>query len=74
LQIIGPKKSYLDFFYEMLKRKLDMKEWKCVQVGHHNKIAKVLGDYHRKGWKLHTYQATGQATLVSHYLLFEKEV
>jgi hypothetical protein len=29
-------------------------------------------DYEEKGWRLHTYQATGQATMVNHYLLFER--
>jgi len=43
-----------------------------VEVGHHKKIAETIGEYQRKGWRLHTYQATGQATLVSHYLLFER--
>jgi len=49
-----------------------LKEWKCVQVGHHNRIGQVIEKLEGEGWRLHTYQATGQATLVSHYLLFEK--
>ncbi|MDH5783535.1 MAG: hypothetical protein OEZ35_07745 [Candidatus Bathyarchaeota archaeon] len=49
-----------------------MKEWKCVQIGHHKNVAKAIEKYQKEGWRLHTYQATGQATLVSHYLLFEK--
>jgi len=49
-----------------------LKEWKCVEIGHHKNIAEAIGEYQRKGWRLNTYQATGQATLVSHYLLFEK--
>jgi hypothetical protein len=50
-----------------------LKEWTCVQVGHHKNIAEVIEEYQRNGWSLHTYQATGQATLVSHYLLFERD-
>jgi hypothetical protein len=49
-----------------------MKEYLCVQVDHHKKIAKAIQDHIMQGWRLHTYQATGQATLVSHYLLFER--
>ena len=51
-----------------------MKEYICVQVDHHKEIGKVIEEYQKKGWHLHTYQATGQATLVNHYLLFEREV
>jgi len=49
-----------------------MKEYECVQLGHHNKIAKVIQEYLMNGWRLHTYQATGQGALVTHYLLFER--
>ena len=49
-----------------------MKEYLCVQVGHHKDIAKVTQEYIMQGWRLHTYQATGQAAMVTHYLLFEK--
>ncbi|MGB5926456.1 MAG: hypothetical protein WBH01_10315 [Dehalococcoidia bacterium] len=49
-----------------------MKEYECVQVDHHKKIAEVIQEYIMKGWHLHTYQATGQGTTVTHYLLFEK--
>ena len=50
-----------------------MKEYVCVQVGHHKKIAKVAEEYQTKGWCLHTYQAQGSPTMVNHYLLFERE-
>ena len=50
-----------------------MKEWTCVQVGHLKNVAEVIEEYQSDGWRLHTYQATGQAALVSHYLLFERE-
>ena len=49
-----------------------MKEYECVQVDHHKKIAKVIQEYMAQGWHLHTYQATGETTWVIHYLLFEK--
>ena len=49
-----------------------MKEYECVRVGHHKKIAKVIQEHLMNGWHLHTYQATGQAALVTHYLLFER--
>jgi len=54
------------------KGEIRLKEWKCVQIGHHKNVAKAIEKYQKEGWRLHTYQATGQATLVSHYLLFEK--
>jgi hypothetical protein len=49
-----------------------MKEWECVQVSHHNKIAEVIENYQKDGWSLHTYQAQGSPVLVNHYLLFER--
>jgi len=49
-----------------------MKEYECVQLDHHKKIAKKIQEYQVQGWKLHTYQATGQGTLITHYLLFER--
>ena len=49
-----------------------MKEYECVQVGHHKKIAKVIQEHLIDGWHLHTYQATGIGTDVKHYLLFER--
>ncbi len=51
-----------------------MKEWICVQVGHHKKIGKVIEEYQREGWHFHTYQAQGSPTMVNHYLLFEKDI
>jgi hypothetical protein len=49
-----------------------MKEYICIQLDHHKKIAEVTQKYMMEGWRLHTYQATGQATIVTHYLLFER--
>jgi len=51
---------------------VELKEWECVQVNHHKDIGKVIEEWERKGWRLHTYQATGYGTDVKHYLLFEK--
>jgi hypothetical protein len=50
-----------------------MKEYLCIQVGHHKKIGRVLEEYQREGWQLHTYQAQGSPTMVNHYLLLEKD-
>jgi hypothetical protein len=55
-----------------------MKQYQCVQVGHHNDIGKVIEEYQKNGWHFHTYQATTTlaslvAPVVSHYLLFEKD-
>ena len=53
-----------------------LKEWKCVLVGHHNDVGKVIEEWEKSGWHLHTYQATGDVGMttafVNHYLLFEK--
>jgi hypothetical protein len=49
-----------------------LKEWKCVLVGHHDNIGKVITDWEKEGWRLHTYQATEYRMEVNHYLLFEK--
>ena len=50
-----------------------MMEYKCVQVGHHKKIAEVAERYLTNGWSLHSYQAAGAPNNVVHYLLFERE-
>ena len=49
-----------------------VKEYECVQVNHHKEIAKVVKEYLTNGWHLHTDQATGLGTTVTHYLLFER--
>jgi hypothetical protein len=53
-----------------------LKEYECVQVGKrardHKDIGKTIEEWQKKGWRLHTYQATGLSTAVNHYLLFEK--
>ncbi len=49
-----------------------MKEYECVQVDHHKKIAKIIQEYLMNRWHFHTYQATGEAPVVTHYLLFER--
>ena len=49
-----------------------MKEYECVEVGHHKNIGKTIEEWQEKGWRLRTYQATGSPTAVNHYLLFEK--
>jgi len=49
-----------------------LKEWTCVQVGHHKRIGDLIEEYQREGWRLHTYQAQGTPTMVNHYLLFER--
>jgi len=50
-----------------------LKEWACVQVGHHKKISEAIERHQKEGWSLHTYQAMGTPTLANHYLLFERE-
>jgi len=49
-----------------------LKEWACVQIGHHKEVDEAIKDFQKHGWRLHTYQATGYGADVKHYLLFEK--
>lgn len=52
-----------------------LKTYVCVEVDHHQKIAQEIKDFQKDGWNLHTYQAaTKDLGIVSHYLLFEKQV
>jgi hypothetical protein len=55
-----------------------MKQYECVQVGHHKDIGKVTEEYQQNGWHLHTYQTAAvvpslMTPVVYHYLLFEKD-
>ena len=50
-----------------------MKQFVCVQVDNHKDIAITITEWQEKGWKLHTYQATGRDIWIKHYLLFEKD-
>jgi len=52
-----------------------LKEWKCVLVGHHKNVGKVIERWEKAGWRLHTYACAGNAVVTlgtNHYLLFEK--
>jgi hypothetical protein len=51
-----------------------LKEWKCVLVGHHDNVGKVIEDWEKAGWNLHTYTAAQMrpGLEINHYLLFEK--
>jgi len=49
-----------------------LKEYICVQIGHHKDIGKTIEEWQKKGWRLNSYQAVGTPTIVNHYLLFEK--
>lgn len=52
-----------------------MKEWRCVLVGHHDNVEKVIEEWEKTGGQLHTYTCTGNATIApgtNHFLLFMK--
>jgi len=49
-----------------------LKEYECIQVGHHKDVGTTIKEWQKKGWRLYTYQATGYGMDVKHYLLFEK--
>jgi hypothetical protein len=50
-----------------------MKNWLCVQVVNHKRVAKTIHENQEKGWTLHTYQVAPFNNGVYHYLLFEKD-
>jgi len=50
-----------------------LKEWVCVQVGHHKQMSEVIESHEKEGWSLHTYQAVGGPNMANHYMLFERE-
>ena len=54
------------------------KEYECVEVKLHKDVGKIIAEYQKNGWHLHTYQAAGLSggpirSFVNHYLLFEKD-
>ncbi len=53
-----------------------MKEWRCIQVGHHDNVGQVIEEWERSGWRLHSYSTAGMGSsyvyTVNHYLLFVK--
>ena len=51
-----------------------MKEWRCVLVGHHDSVGKVIEDWEKAGWSLHTCTAAQMrpGLEINHYLLFMK--
>lgn len=53
--------------------RLELKEWICVQVGHHKNISETIESHQKEGWRMHTYQAQGSPAIVNHYLLFERD-
>ncbi len=50
----------------------ELKEYTCIQVGHHKNVGRIIEEWQKKGWRLSKYQAVGTPTIVNHYLLFEK--
>jgi len=51
-----------------------LKEYECVQVGHHKDIGKTIAEWQRNGWRLHSYACAAMrpGLEILHYLLFEK--
>jgi hypothetical protein len=46
-----------------------------VLVGNHKNVGKVIEEWQKNGWTLHTYACAGNAALAlgtNHYLLFEQ--
>jgi len=53
-----------------------LKKWGGVAVGHHKDLGKVIEDWEKAGWNLHTYTAAQMrpGLEIINYLLFEKGV
>jgi hypothetical protein len=51
-----------------------LKEWECVQVGHHKDIRDVIMKWQEKGWNVHSYQTAYNGSGINHYLLLERGV
>jgi hypothetical protein len=54
-----------------------MREWRCVQLDHHDKIGVTIQEFEEHGWRLYTYTTAGPSStfmgyVVNHYLLFVK--
>jgi hypothetical protein len=51
-----------------------LKEYECVQVGHHKDVGKTIEEWQKRGWLLHTYACAQMrpGLEILHYLLFEK--
>jgi hypothetical protein len=51
-----------------------LKEWRCIELGHHDTVAQTIEKWEKAGWRLHTYSTAGMgegfAMKVNHYLLF----
>jgi tRNA(Leu) C34 or U34 (ribose-2'-O)-methylase TrmL len=61
---------------EAAKGEAGLKEWRCVQVKHHEGVGKTIEEWEKAGWRLYTYQTAGMGGTidytVNHYLLFVK--
>jgi len=54
------------------------KEYKCIEVKHHDDIGEAIAEFQKNGWHLHTYQTAGLSggpfsNYINHYLLYEKD-
>ena len=52
-----------------------LKQWSCAKVADFGRVAEMIEQYERDGWKLHTYNCVhvGVGIDANHYLLFERE-
>jgi hypothetical protein len=51
-----------------------LKEWRCIESGHHENVGKDIEEWEKAGWHLHTYSTAGLGAgwerSVKHYLLW----
>jgi hypothetical protein len=54
-----------------------LKDWECVEVKQYKDVGKIIKEWEKNGWHLHTYSTSGTAgaitSFINHYLLFERE-
>lgn len=66
--------DYNEAFFIMIPKEVsEVKEYECVQVGHHKNVGETIEEYEKEGWRHFAYEAAGTPTFVNHYLLFERE-
>jgi hypothetical protein len=61
-------------FQSVAEGEAELKEYECVQVGHYKDVGKIIAEWQKKGWRLHTYACAQYSGMdINHYLLFERE-
>jgi hypothetical protein len=62
------------FILKCYEGDVELKEYECIQVGHHKNVGKKIEEWEKNGWHLHTYTCAQMrpGLEILHYLLFER--